>query len=89
MAESRNKNFRAQFLFHTKIKTTYQNELPTTDFLKLSSGIKLISYSVLVVKILREKLVIFALEPKLDWATMTLILTSAPKFLWLVVHLDE
>ena len=38
---------------------------------------------------LREILVIFALEPKLDWATMTLILTSAPKFLWLVVHFDE
>ena len=29
MAKSRNKNFRAQFLFHTKIKTTYQNELLT------------------------------------------------------------
>ena len=28
----------------------------------------------------REKLVIFALDQKLDWATVTLILTSAPKF---------
>ena len=42
-----------------------------------------------VVKMLREKLVIFALDPKLDWATRTLVLTSAPKFLWLVVHFDK
>ena len=38
---------------------------------------------------LGEKLVIFALNPKLDWATMTLVLISAPKFLWLVVHFDK
>ena len=38
---------------------------------------------------LREKLVIFAWGPKLEWATMTLFLTSAPKFLWLVVNFDE
>ena len=38
---------------------------------------------------LREKLVIFALDPKLDWATMTLVLTTAPKFLWLVVCFDK
>ena len=42
-----------------------------------------------VVKMLREKLVIFALDLKLDWATMTLVLTSAPKFLWSVVHFDK
>ena len=38
---------------------------------------------------LREKLVIFALDPKLDWATMTFVLTSAPKYLWLVVYFDR
>ena len=38
---------------------------------------------------LREKLVIFALDPKLDWAIVTLVLTSAPKSLWLVVHFDK
>ena len=38
---------------------------------------------------LREKLVIFALDPKLDWATLTLVLASAQKFLWLVVHFDK
>ena len=37
MAKSRNKNFRAQFLFHAKIKTTYQNILPTTEILELRS----------------------------------------------------
>ena len=40
-------------------------------------------------KMLRENLVIFALDPKLDLATMNLILTSAPKFLWSVVHFDK
>ena len=34
---------------------------------------------------LGEKLVIFALDLKLGWATVTPVLTSAPKFLWLVV----
>ena len=34
-----------------------------------------------VVKMLGENLVIFALDLKLDWATVTLVLTSAPKFL--------
>ena len=38
---------------------------------------------------LREKLAIFALDPKLDWATMTFVLTSASKFLWLMVHFDK
>ena len=38
---------------------------------------------------LGEKLVIFALNPKLELAAMTLVLTSAPKFLWLVVHFDK
>ena len=38
---------------------------------------------------LREKLVICALDPKLDRALVTLVLTSAPKFLWLVVHFDK
>ena len=42
-----------------------------------------------VMKMSREKLVIFALDPKLDWATMILVLTSAPKFLWSVVHFDK
>ena len=42
-----------------------------------------------VVKTLREKLVIFALDLKLDWATVTLVLTSAPKFLWFVVWFDK
>ena len=32
-----------------------------------------------------EKLVNFALDLNLGWATVTLVLTSAPKFLWLVV----
>ena len=31
MATSRNKNFRAHFLFHTKIKTVYHNVLTTTE----------------------------------------------------------
>ena len=31
---------------------------------------------------LGEKLVIFALDPKLDQAIMALVLASAPKFLW-------
>ena len=35
---------------------------------------------------LREKLVIFALDSKLDWATVTLVLTSGPKFLQFVAH---
>ena len=35
-AESRHKLFRAQFLFGTKIKTTYQNVLPNTWILDLS-----------------------------------------------------
>ena len=35
MAKSRNKNFQAQILFHTKIKTTYQNVVPTTEILEL------------------------------------------------------
>ena len=35
MAKSRNKNFRAQILFHTKRKTTYQNVVPTTEILQL------------------------------------------------------
>ena len=38
---------------------------------------------------LGDKLVTFALDPKLHWATETLILTSAPKFLRLVVHFDK
>ena len=42
-----------------------------------------------VVKMLGENLVIFALDLKLDWATVTLVLTSAPKFLWLVVCFDK
>ena len=37
MAKSRNKNFQAQYLFHTKIKTTNQKELPTTEILELRS----------------------------------------------------
>ena len=35
-AKSRHKLFRAQFLFGTKIKTTYQNTLPNTWILDLS-----------------------------------------------------
>ena len=42
-----------------------------------------------IIKMLRERLVIFALDPKLDLATMTLVLTSVPKFLWLVVPFDK
>ena len=38
---------------------------------------------------LSEKLVIFALDPKLDRVIVTLVLTSAPKFLWLEVHFDK
>ena len=38
---------------------------------------------------LGEKLVIFALYSKRDWDTETLLFTSAPKFLWLVVHFDK
>ena len=38
---------------------------------------------------LGENLVIFALDLKLDRATVTLGLTSAPKFLWLVVCFDK
>ena len=34
-------------------------------------------------------MVIFALDPKLDQAIMTLVLASAPKFMWLVEHFDE
>ena len=39
-------------------------------------------------KMFGEKLVIFALDSKLDQATETLVLTSAPKFMWFVVHFD-
>ena len=35
MVKSQDKNFRAQYLFHTKIKTTYQNVLQTTEILEL------------------------------------------------------
>ena len=38
-----------------------------------------------VFKMLGENLVIFALDLKLYWATVTVVLTLAPKFLWLVV----
>ena len=38
---------------------------------------------------LGEKLAIFALCPKLDLANVTFILTSASKFLWLVIHFDK
>ena len=38
---------------------------------------------------LGEALVIFTLDSKIDWVTETLILASAPKFLWLLVHFDE
>ena len=38
---------------------------------------------------LGEKLAIFALCPKLVLANVTLILTSASKFLWLVIHFDK
>ena len=37
------------------------------------------------VKMLGKNLVIFALDLKLDWATVTLVLTSAQKIPWLVV----
>ena len=37
---------------------------------------------------LEEKLIIFALDSKLDLATETLVLISAPKFLWLVAYFD-
>ena len=40
-------------------------------------------------EMLGAKLVIFALDLKPDWATVTLVLTSAPKFLWLVVCFDK
>ena len=36
-----------------------------------------------------EKLIVFALDPKLDRVIVTLVLTSASKFLWLVVHFDK
>ena len=38
---------------------------------------------------LGENLIIFALDLKLDLGTETLVLTSAPKFLWLVLHFDK
>ena len=38
---------------------------------------------------LGAKLVFFALDLKLDWATVILVLTSAPKLLWLVVCFDK
>ena len=38
---------------------------------------------------LGENLVIFDLDLKLDWATVTLVLTLAPKFLWLVVCFNK
>ena len=40
-------------------------------------------------KMLGEKLVIFALDLKLDWATVTLLVTSAPKFLWSILCFDK
>ena len=58
-------------------------------FCIVAKYIKCIRKSLKVEKMSREKLVIFALDPKLDWATMTLDLTSAPKFLWSVVHFDK
>ena len=38
---------------------------------------------------LEKNLVIFALEVKLDKAAVTLVLTSASKFLWFVAHFDR
>ena len=35
MANDQNKTFWSQFLFHIKIKTTYQNVLPATEILEL------------------------------------------------------
>ena len=65
-----------------------KNDAP--NFLYVAKYIKNVSENhQKVVKMLREKLVIFALDLKLDWATMTLVLTSAPKFLWSVVHFDK
>ena len=38
---------------------------------------------------LRENLFIFVSDLKIDWATKTHVLTSAPKFLCLVVHFGK
>ena len=38
---------------------------------------------------LGENLVIFALDLKLDWATLTFLLTLGPEFLWLVVCFNK
>ena len=38
---------------------------------------------------LGEKLVIFALDSKLDLDTETIVLISAPKFLWSVVRFEN
>ena len=38
---------------------------------------------------LGENTLIFALDPKLDWAAETLVLHSGPKFMCLVVHYDK
>ena len=40
-------------------------------------------------KMLWEKFVIFALDPKVHPIITTLVLTLAPKFLWLVVYFDK
>ena len=40
-------------------------------------------------KMLRKKLDNFALDPILDQANVTLVSTSAPKFLWLVAHFEN
>ena len=67
-----------------------QNEKTVRQiFCMLQSTWECIRKSKRVGKMLREKLVIFALDPKVDQAILTLFLTSAPTFLWLVVHFDK
>ena len=89
MAKFRIKDFWAQFLFHTKIKTTYQNILPTIEILELRSNRGELPLQIAREKMLGEKLVIFALDSKLDLPTVTFVSTSASKFLWLVVQFDK
>ena len=82
------------FSFLTMMKVRICHKLPKPKsmhqiFYILQSTRKCIRKLIKSWKNVGGKLATFTLDPKLDWATETLVLTSASKFLWLVVHFDE
>ena len=64
MAKSQNKNFQARFLFHTKTKTTYQDELPKNDTPNFLYAAKCIRKSLKSCKNVDGKISHFCLRPK-------------------------